>query len=144
MLIFYDKAHFLCVVKPRVELSDDQFLIGYKSNNISITFKVEDAFPDVETDNITWYYKNSSTLNTFNISTFTRISRNSTRHKFSNNGRTLTILNIIQSFSYMEQSDKGIYLMEATNTAGSDFNYTQLDVYGMSIFLSIILFLVRS
>ena len=130
----------MCIylVAPTVKLKTKQSLIGFAGRDISISFDVLYAVPSVELQNITWYYiRNISSGNSkFSFSDLQEIKNLSQRANtstltFSSDKYNLTISNIAQAFEDSTETDKGRYIIKATNEAGYSFNFTDLDVYGM-------------
>ena len=93
-------------------------LTGVKGYKITISFVIEDAFPEVQSENIDWYFLSDAT----NIQIPIR-STIDNRYTFDENRVSLTITDL-------DLIDRGRYIITATNEAGVRNSSIYLDIHG--------------
>ena len=91
--------------------------------SVTLAFTISDASPEVQTENIQWTFRDLSG-NSFDIptesltTTFSKLTG-----MFSGDRLSLTLSGLNNSF-------EGMYMMTATNEAGSDFAIVELVIEG--------------
>ena len=93
-------------------------LTGVKGYKITISFVIKDAFPEVQSENIDWYFLSDAT----NIQTPIR-SADDDRYTFDEDRVSLTITDL-------DRIDRGRYNITATNEAGVRSSSIYLDIHG--------------
>ena len=93
-------------------------LTGVKDYEITIRFVIEDAFPEVQSENIDWYFLSDAT----NIQT-PIMSTVVNRYTFDEERVALTITDL-------DLIDRGRYIITATNEAGVRSSSIYLDIHG--------------
>ena len=102
-------------------VTSQQSLLGIVGENVTVTVVIQNASPDVQPTNINWQFK--SPLDQY----YGRIN-SSSRHFFSTNRRKLSITDL-------KHSDEGLYMITATNEAGSDVLVISLEIEGSQLFV---------
>ena len=98
-------------------------IVGIQNMNVTLSFTISDAFPEVQTGNIQWTFRgvNRSSLNIPTDSTTSTFS--DLMGVFSGDRLNLTLLGLNNDF-------EGIYTLTATNEAGSDSAVVDLVIEG--------------
>ena len=117
--------------------SPDQRVTANVGGSASLTFRIGNAVPAVQTAGLRWYYINIAPSGTpeFSSDDFQEITNLTNRTSmsmlaFSNGGLTLTVSSIVQAIGDVMEADQGRYFLEATNPAGKGSNYIDLVVKG--------------
>ena len=97
--------------------------LGVVGSEVTLSFMITNAYPDVTPDNIKWTFNNGQ-----NIIDITRLTTNG--FSFSMDLLSLSIFGI-------SASHEGNYTLTATNNAGSGQTSIELEVEGMCEILSI-------
>lgn len=109
---------FICVLVPPTVQAVNSSLLGVVYRNVTMTFTILRASPEVLLDNIRWTFTNTSG-GTADITNTTM----SGRHTFTSDSLQLTIANI-------SRVDEGNYTLTATNPAGRNSGTAFLSVEG--------------
>ena len=107
---------FIHVVPPSIFPDENHYIVaGVKDGNFSITFHIENDFPQVQLSNIHWHFTN--------LSNVTTDIEHSGHHDFSSDLTVLEIHNV-------QLADRGNYSLTAGNEAGIRSSEIEMDVYG--------------
>ena len=113
-------------VAPTVTPGRSEPVIGLLTRDgspsqINVTFSITRAKPAVELEDIFWtYHTNENPADTTEVEV---LVQNSSKYKFSDDLRTLTIFNL-------SLSDGGVFMLSATNAAGMDSARQELIIHG--------------
>ena len=120
-------SHYSSV--PPVVVAVVSSVIGNKSENATLQFRINDAEPRVKLSGLRWFYSDELEEIT-NFTSRTGSSRLVT--SFSSDGVyfNITIVNILQERRDGEVTDEGRYFLLASNPAGSSMAFVDLEVYG--------------
>ena len=117
-LHIYAKRSSVYIVPPSIFPDEDRHILaGVKDSNFSITFHIENDFPQVQFSNIHWHFTNLSNI-TAEIEPFTN-----DHYVFSSDFTILGIRNV-------QLADRGNYSLTAGNEAGVRSSEVEMDVYG--------------
>ena len=97
--------------------------MGIQSMNVTLTFTISDASPEVQTENIQWTFRDLNG-SSFNIPT------NLLTTTFSNLIGVFSSDRLILTLSGLNTDFEGTYTMTATNKAGSDSASVDLVIHG--------------
>ena len=110
-----------------VPLDGDRHIIGIEDNFTTLTFRIDNAAPQVTSDNIRWIF--SGDFSTFpNDTKNLEITDLSTR--IGNSMYTFTPDKLSLNISNINQTDEGRYFLLVTNPAGKDYNHIDIIVHG--------------
>ena len=99
--------------------------MGIQSMTVTLTFTILDAFPEVQTENIQWTFRDLNG-SSFNIPT------NLLTTTFSNLMGVFSSDRLSLTLSGLNTDFEGTYTMAATNEAGSDSATVDLVIHGQS------------
>jgi len=105
---------------PVVEANNPLTLFALEGATSTITFSVE-AEPPVMSSDIFWFFTQSGTNSTVEITTSSMLGDGSTLLQFSTDRLTLILTNVAVGAT-------GLFFITATNIAGTGSNYTYLQV----------------
>ena len=111
-------------------LSPDQSEVAVSEGNVTLSFTIINAIPDVMTSEIRWYYAANAPAGPpdFTSADFEDITELMNRTTFSSlnftsDRLTLNIDNIVRAIGNVTETDQGRYYLSATNPAGERSNY---------------------
>ena len=104
-------------VLPLIRFLGDTPVLGIVHRSITLSFVIDNAFPNVEPANAVWMFRAEDSP------IITVREQADSRYKFSSDRRSLMITNLTHE-------DEGQYTITATNAAGSDSFAVNLDIEG--------------
>ncbi len=121
-----------------MSLITNRRIVATESGSATLRFSIKNASPPVDMSNARWFYSATFTQSLFAgiqdiTSLLNRTSMSTLYFSFTGSEAALNISNIVQARSEGEETDQGRYFFQATNEAGSDNDYIDIIVEGMSI-----------
>ena len=117
----------LSVLPVVVPLEGDRHIIGIEDNFTTLNFRIDNAVPQVTSNNIRWIF--SGVFSTFpNDIKNIEITELSTR--IGNSMYTFSPDKLSLNISNINQTDEGRYFLLVTNPAGLDYNHIDIIVHG--------------
>ena len=117
----------LSVLPVVVPLEGDRHIIGIEDNFTTLSFRIDNAVPQVTSNNIRWIF--SGDFSTFpNDTKNIEITGLSTR--IGNSMYTFSPDKLSLKISNINQTDEGRYFLLVTNPAGLDYNHIDIIVHG--------------
>ncbi len=129
----------IITVPPNVmSLITNRRIVATESGSATLRFSIDNASPPVGLFNARWFYSATFTQSLFaGIQDITnlpnRTSMSTLSFSFTGSEAALNISNIVQARSEGQETDQGRYFFQAINEAGSDNDYIDIIVEGMSI-----------
>ena len=124
--VIYFTALF-SVLPVVVPLEGDRHIIGIEDNFTTLSFRIDNAVPQVTSNNIRWIF--SGDFSTFpNDIKNVEITELSTR--IGNSMYTFSPDKLSLNISNINQTDEGRYFLLVTNPAGLDYNHIDIIVHG--------------
>lgn len=124
--VIYFTALF-SVLPVVVPLEGDRHIIGIEDNFTTLSFRIDNAVPQVTSNNIRWIF--SGDFSTFpNDIKNVEITELSTR--IGNSMYTFSPDKLSLKISNINQTDEGRYFLLVTNPAGRDYNHIDIIVHG--------------
>lgn len=124
IFIFITLFSVLPVVVP---LEGDRHIIGIEDNFTTLSFRIDNAVPQVTSDNIRWIFSGDFSASPYDTKNL-EITGLSTR--IGNSIYTFTSDKLSLKISNINQTDEGRYFLLVTNPAGIDYNHIDIIVHG--------------
>ena len=107
-----------CLVPPEVYPAKNQSQLAFRDRNTTLEFVIERASPDVTPGDTDWVLESTRLSKIMNIS-----ADDDGRYSFNPTRRSLMIVNLTLN-------DTGKYRLTATNPAGINSDFIDLDIQG--------------